>query len=290
MNATSISDVSTRFLFSAADIRGELVHMGPAYRELLGDHGYSPAVASLLGQFAAAAVLISNNLKYRGRIILQARGEGALSLVMVECSSDREIRGIARGDIEHQTDNPFALIAKGQLALTIERDGAQRYQGIVALDGESLAAALDEYFLQSEQLHTRFFLAADTTSAAGMMLQQLPTQIAQNAEDRLDQWQTAAILAETTTSQELLELAPAELLHRLFHEHDLQVFTPETVAFRCRCTRQRSLDALSLLPAEELEEALAENGEISMTCEMCGATYRFPREALPTLAENRVLH
>ncbi len=290
MAATSTADISTRFLFSDADIRGELVRLGPAYREMLGEHGYSTAVATLLGEFVVAAVLISNNLKYNGRIVLQARGEGPLSLLMVECSSDREIRGIARGDTHYQAERPMDLIQDGQLALTIERDGGQRYQGIVALDGGSLAAALNEYFLQSEQLHTEFVLTADGHDAAGLMLQQLPAQIAQQASDREDQWQTARILAETLENNELLNLAPGPILHRLYHEQDLQVFPPETISFRCRCTRQRSLDALSLLPPEELEAALEDTGEISMTCEMCGVVYSFERSALPTLADDRILH
>lgn len=290
MAATSTADISTRFLFSDADIRGELVQLGSAYRELLGEHGYSTAVATLLGEFAVAAILISNNLKYTGRIVLQARGEGPLSLLMVECSSDREIRGIARGDTHYHAERPLDLIQQGQLALTIEREGGQRYQGIVALDGDSLASALNEYFLQSEQLHTEFVLSADGQQAAGMMLQQLPAQVVQSAADRADQWQTARILAETLETDELLTLAPGAILHRLYHEQDLQVFPGETITFRCRCTRQRSLDALSLLPPEELEAALEETGEINMTCEMCGVVYSFERSALPTLADNRILH
>lgn len=290
MASTSTADLSTRFLFSGADIRGEVVHLGDAYRELLSTHDYSDSTAALLGQFAAAAVLISNNLKYRGRIILQARSERALSLVMVECSSEAEIRGIARGDTSAESDNPLELIAGGQLALTIEREGGQRYQGIVALDAPSLASALSDYFEQSEQLQTRFMLAAEGGTAAGFMLQQLPAQIAQDSRDREEQWQAATVLADTLTPEELLNLDTAVLLHRLYHEFDLQLFDPKAVNYRCRCTRQRSLDALSLLPPDELEAALEDEGVITMTCEMCSAVYRFGREELPTLAEDRILH
>ncbi|MEE4203085.1 MAG: Hsp33 family molecular chaperone HslO [Halieaceae bacterium] len=290
MAATSTADRSTRFLFSRADIRGEVVHLNDAYQELLGAHDYSATTATLLGQFAAAAVLISNNLKYHGRIILQARSERALSLIMVECSSELEIRGIARGDISNHADNPLDLIAGGQLALTIERDGGQRYQGIVALDADSLADALSDYFEQSEQLQTRFMLAASAGEAAGFMLQQLPAQVAQDAADRQEQWQTVTVLADTLTQNELLTLDAEVLLHRLYHEYDLQLFEPKALTYRCRCTRQRSLDALSLLPADELEAALEDEGVITMTCEMCNATYEFAREELPTLAEDRILH
>ena len=290
MAPTSTADLSTRFLFSGADIRGEVVHLSDAYQDLLAVHDYSPTTATLLGQFAAAAVLISNNLKYRGRIILQARSESPLSLVMVECSSEREIRGIARGDTSADSDNPLALISGGQLALTIEREGGQRYQGIVALEAPSLAEALSDYFAQSEQLHTRFILAAEGESAAGFMLQQLPAQIAQGAADRQEQWQAATVLADTLTVEELLNLDTTVVLHRLYHEYDVKLFDPKTVTYRCRCTRQRSLDALSLLPLDELEAALEDEGVITMTCEMCNAVYRFSREELPTLAEDRILH
>ncbi len=130
----SHTDSSQRFLFDEADVRGESVRISAALDQMLANQSYSPALRTLLGEFAAAAVLISNNLKYTGRITLQARSEQAVSLVMVECSSERHIRGIAQGDLAAEATNPITLLAGGQLVLTVERDAGQRYQGIIALD------------------------------------------------------------------------------------------------------------------------------------------------------------
>ena len=284
------NDSSLRFLFEALDIRGESVKLKNALAELAGSHEYSPSVRELLGEFAAAAVLISNNLKYDGRIILQARSQSALTLVMVECSSDLKIRGIARGDIGAVSEAPFTLIDGGQLVITIEREGGQRYQGIVAVDAASLAESLDSYFQQSEQLNTRFWLASDGENAAGMMLQQLPAQIQQSAEHRQNQWQEVMLLADTITTKEQLELPSEQVLHRLFHEYPVRTFEPKNVIFHCSCSRERSLNALTTLSPGELEDIFVEQGSIDMTCEMCGTPYQFERKDIPGLAEPPVLH
>ncbi len=290
MNTTQLSDQSTRFLFEQADIRGETVSLQTAFGELLGDHNYSAATRRLLGEFAAAAVLISNNLKYSGRIILQARSSGPLSLVMVECTSDSEIRGIARGDIDKDPANYLSLIEAGQLAITIERSGGQRYQGIVALEAGSLTKALDNYFLQSEQLYTRFWLAADAKTASGIMLQQLPAQLEETPEDRENQWQNACAMADTLSQAELIELPTAVLLHRLYHENSVRLFEPQSICFNCSCSRERSLNVLTSLGGDELAEILDQQGVISMHCEMCGRTYGFKECDLTGLAHSPVLH
>ena len=283
-------DASQRFLFSEADIRGESVSLSTAFQALTSTHPYSDTVKALLGEFAAAAVLISNNLKYRGKIIIQARTPGDLQLVMVECTSDLKIRGVARGNLTVEAESCIELLARGQLALTIERDGGQRYQGIVAIDQPSLAACLEHYFSQSEQLQTRFWLAADGQGAAGLMLQQLPAQLLQHANERQTQWETTCILAETTTREELLALPSTTLLHRLFNQLPHRIFEQVPVAYQCSCSRQRSLDALNLLPVSEQAELLGELGQIDMNCEMCGTEYSFTQADLPALAEGRSVH
>jgi molecular chaperone Hsp33 len=267
-------NASQRFLFDQADVRGETVRLGSALIDMFNAHPYSQAVRQLLGEFAAAATLISNNLKYAGRISLQARSTAALSLVMVECSSEREIRGVAQGDIDHHSEDLLDLIRGGQLALTIEREGGQRYQGIVALEGRSLSAILEAYFAQSEQLRARFWLASDGDHSAGLMLQELPAQIHAAAE-REETWSTLCALAETLQPPDLLGLASQELLFRLYHDQMIRVFPAEQVVFKCRCNRARSASTLALLPEEERAEIIAEQGCISLTCELCGTTYRF---------------
>ena len=284
-----LTDSSQRFLFDGADVRGESVHIAGALGDMLANQTYSHALKSLLGEFAAAAVLISNNLKYEGRIILQARSDRDVSLVMVECSSDRHIRGIARGDLSAEATEPITLLTGGQLVLTVEREAGQRYQGIIALEQTSLAESLERYFAQSEQLGTRFWLASDGTRSAGLMLQQLPEQIAEG-EARTEQWNTLCLLTETVRSHELLGLTSEELLFKLYRDETVTVYPPAPILFKCRCSRERSADAIALLPESEREEILAEQGDITMTCELCGTTYRFGREVLTTQSAARTLH
>ena len=282
-------DSSQRFLFDGVDVRGESVRITGALTDLLANQAYSATLKRLLGEFAAAAVLISNNLKYDGRIILQARSKQAISLVMVECSIERHIRGIAKGDLNAEADDPMTLLSDGQLVLTVEREAGQRYQGIVALKGGTLPGALEDYFSQREQLGTRFWLASDGVHSAGLMLQQLPAQLA-DGEKRSEQWSTLCLLTETVQADELLDLTPEALLFKLYQEETVTVYPPAPILFKCRCSRERSADAISLLPESEREEILAEQGDITMTCELCGTTYRFGREVLHPHSAGNTLH
>ena len=285
----SHTDTSQRFLFEEADVRGESVRIGMALDQMLANQSYSTALRTLLGEFAAAAVLISNNLKYTGRVTLQARSEHAVSLVMVECSSERHIRGIAQGDLAAEATNPITLLAGGQLVLTVEREAGQRYQGIIALEKGTLAQALERYFSQSEQLGTRFWLTSDGQHSAGLMLQQLPEQIAAG-DLRVEQWNTLCILTDTLQPAELMGLTSEELLFKLYHEETVTLYPAAPILFKCRCSRERSADAIALLPEAEREEIIAEQGDITMTCELCGETYRFGREILPPSSAGKTLH
>ena len=145
------------------------------------------------------------------------------------------------------------------MAITVEPLRGQRYQGVVPLVEESLAASLDAYFRQSEQLGTRLWLAADGQRAGGLLLQQLPTHVAEDPELRGDQWQHACSLAATVTEEELLELDGNRLLHRLYHQDPLRLFEPSPVSFHCSCSRERTRNALATLDRKELEELLAEH-------------------------------
>ena len=283
------ADSSQRFLFDGVDARGEPVQISGALTDMLANQAYSATLKRLLGEFAAAAVLISNNLKYEGRIILQARSKQAVSLVMVECSSERHIRGIAQGDLSAEADDPMSLLTDGQLVLTVERVVGQRYQGVIALEGGTLAEALEDYFSQSEQLGTRFWLASDGARSAGLMLQQLPAQLTES-EERSEQWSTLCLLTETMRADELLGLTPETLLFKLYQEETIKVYPPAPILFKCRCSRERSAHAISLLPESEREEILAEQGDITITCELCGMTYRFGREVLATHSTGNTLH
>lgn len=279
-------DSSRRFLFEEADIRGETVNLREAYREILAIHQYAPGVSRLLGEFLAAAVLLSTNLKFEGRMIIQAKSEGQIPLLMAECNHLLEVRAIAQGAEEATADGNERLLTQGHLAITIDPDDGQRYQGIVPLQPDSLAASLDAYFEQSEQLHTRIWLAADGERAAGILLQQLPAQLIASDQERLQHWEHACTLASTVSSAELLELDTPDLLYRLYHQDSLRLFDPAQVRSHCNCSQERSLNALSCLGAAELDTLLKEVGTIVMDCEFCNQQYRFERADLSSILDN----
>lgn len=286
-------DQSRRFLFEEADIRGETVHIDSAYREILAIHEYPPGVARLLGELLAAAVLLSSNLKFEGKLVLQARSEGQIPLLMVECDHNRQVRGIARGSEQATSTSNDQLLCKGHLAITVEPTNGQRYQGIVALQEGSLANSLDVYFKQSEQLESRIWLAADGQQAAGLLLQQLPAQVTNDETLRLQQWEKVSTMASTIQDAELLELESESLLHRLYHADPVRLFAPTGVKFRCSCSRERTRNALTSLNPAALEELLAELGSITMDCEFCNAQYQFYRQDLKAILggeEAKTLH
>ena len=276
-------DRTRRFLFEQADIRGESVQLDAAYSEILAIHQYAPGVSQLLGELLAAAVLLRSTLKFEGKLVLQARSEGQIPLLMAECSSAGEVRGIARGADLATASHFDQLLGDGSLTITVDPAQGKRYQGIVPLAGGSLANCLDAYFQQSEQLGTRLWLAADGKRASGLLLQQLPAQITTDPQQRDQQWEHASALAATIQSAELLELRGEELIYRLYHEEPLRMFEPGDVHFRCSCSRERTLRALSAIAPSELETLLDEQGAIIMDCEFCNQQYRHLREDLQHL-------
>ena len=271
------SDITRKFVFEQADIRGEIVHLDQAYKEITDIHQYAPGVGRLLGEFLAAAVLLSTTIKFEGRLILQAQSKGELPLLMAECSNELTVRAIARG-AELATGTEFSsLLRDGQLAITIEPSKGRHYQGIVPLGGDNLAACIEHYFENSEQLATRLWLASNGESASGLLLQQLPEQLVRDASERDEKWQHLCTLAETVELSELITAGQESLLYHLFHQDPLRLFRDESVRFACSCSRQRCFQALLALGSGELEELLEEEEPINMDCEFCNQQYQFKR-------------
>jgi len=272
------SDYTQRFLFDDTDVRGEWVGLERSYAEVLAKHAYPEQVAQLLGELLAAAALLVGTLKFEGLMVLQVRSAGAVPLLMVECSSDREVRGIARYHEEQLTPGATLseLMPEGVLAMTIDPAKGQRYQGIVSLDGVTLAESLSSYFASSEQLPTRFWLAADGRRACGMLLQQLPADRIRDGEEREASWQHLRTLADTLSTEELLGLDTQTILHRLYHEEQVRLFEPRPIMFRCSCSRERSANAVISLGQEDAEQLLQEQGgAITIDCQFCNHSYRF---------------
>ncbi len=270
-----MSDKLQHFIFDGTDIRGELTRLEQSYQDVLASYPYPDVVAHLLGEFLAAVALLSATLKFDGTLTLQARSQGDIPLIVAEATSDQHLRAIARGADKASSEDFKTLLADGQLSITIEPKQGQRYQGIVPLEGENLAECLETYFQQSEQLLTRVWLSSDQQQAVGMLLQELPASNNISPDQRQQQWQHLTSLTETITESELTSLAFDEILYRLYHQEQIRLFDASDLAFKCSCSRERTLNALKTLGQQELTDMIAADGAIDMNCEFCHQHYQF---------------
>jgi molecular chaperone Hsp33 len=289
-----------RFMFEQYPIRGHLVHLDAAWRALIEHREYPAAIRNALGEAVAASLLLASTVKFEGVLSLQLQGDGPVHLMLAQCTSGLGVRGLAR--VREPTPdgadtlagagvgNPAGvaasrigdLLGNGNLTVTLETDdGAQRYQGIVSIEGQSLAESLQVYFENSEQLPTRLWLHADASGASGMLLQKLPGAHASPGIEAVDAaavddaWRRVQLIGETLTSEELRTLSDAQILHRLFNEDDVRLFEPAPVYFRCRCSRERVGGMLQGLGEAETRSVLLERGEVEVRCDFCNRAYVF---------------
>lgn len=270
-----------RFLFEQHGIRGVWVKLVDSWQAAK-QFQHQPEIAvNQLGQALASVAMLSTTVKFDGAMILQAQSDGAISTLVAQATSDYKIRGVVKCAETIKGASLPELFGAGRLVLTIEAGNGNPYQGIVPLQGDNLAAALQMYFEQSEQLKTRLWLFANETHAAGLLLQELPTQ-----EGLPNDWETIEILANTVTAQEMFDLDCHELLHRLFHEEDVRLFNSEAVEFKCSCSRERIEKTLRAMGEEELQSILQERETIEVTCEFCSENYRFDAQDVDVLLKN----
>lgn len=269
------SDSLRRFLFEHAPIRGEIVRLDEVWQNVIERHHYPAVLRDLMGELCAAAVLLAATLKLKGAMVLQIHGKGAVKLLVVECSGDLELRATAKwqGELTHGTLQD--LVGEGRFVITLDpKDGNQAYQGVVPLEGDSIAETLQNYMTRSEQLETRLWLAADGSSAAGMLLQKLPER---GESVDADAWNRATQLGDTLKPEELLGLSAGELVHRLYHEEDIRLFDPQPAVFRCTCSRDNVAQMLRMIGRAEVDAILAERGDVEVHCEFCNERYVFDR-------------
>ncbi len=274
-----------KFAFSGAQVRGELVQLGTAWREMIAHRQYPPAVMRVLGEMVAAAALLATNIKFNGALVMQVYGDGPLQLLVVECQSDLALRATAKVRDEPIADHIslqdlMNRNGRGRFSITLDpKDplpGQQPYQGIVALEGNSVAEVLQTYMRQSEQLETRLWLASNDSTVAGLLLQRLPGDGGKDVALPNDAaWEHLLALARTVTSEELLQLSPEDVSHRLFWQEILEHYPRLTPRFQCTCSRERIAKMLISLGQEEVESIIAEQGSVSVTCEFCGRKYSF---------------
>jgi molecular chaperone Hsp33 len=268
-----MKDTLQRFLFEDAAIRGDLVHLDATWQAVLERHDYPEPVRNLLGEMMVAAVLLSATLKLKGRLTIQIQGEGPVSLMVVECTSDRTLRGLAHADDSLTHGDLPNLVGQGRLAITLEpEEGLERYQSIVELTGHTLADALEHYLDSSEQLETRLWLSVDAQRAGGLLIQKLPQG---GIETDVDAWNRIEKLSATIQPAELLGLSAREIIHRLYHEEDVRVFETEPVCFRCTCSRDRVANMLRTLGSAEVRSIIHDEGSVRVACEFCNHKYEF---------------
>lgn len=277
-------DLIQRFVIENSPVRGEIVRLKQSYKDVLDKHEYPEAIKVQLGEMLSAVALLTAIIKIDGILSLQARGSGACSLLMAESNPGGDLRAIARweGDIG-EASTLKELLGNGQLAITMEPKNGQRYQGIVSLEGETLAHCLESYFAQSEQLPSRLWLKTQGEVAAGFMLQALPSQ---RREEDLNAWEHAVSLAETLKDEELLQLPFEELLHRLYHQEEVRIFDAAELRFSCTCSEERVKNALISVGKDELNHVIEEKGKVESQCQFCNTLYSFSAADIESLFDD----
>ncbi len=297
ISARPLDDLVAAFQIEHQPARGRIVRLGPVVDEILKRHHYPDPVAELLGETCALAALVGASLKFEGRLIVQAQGDGPVAYVVADYDTSGGLRGYCSFDAARVAEvstgfvRPGAksLLGDGVFIMTIDpTDAGERYQGITPIEGETLALCAETYFAQSEQTPTRVRLAVGELQdagghswrAGGMILQNIAGDAARG--DTSDAWDRAQALFETLGEDELIDpqVAPETLLYRLFHEDGVRMFEPRALRAHCRCSKERVLAMLHALPEKDLGEMTESDGAIHVTCEYCSRTYAIAPEAV----------
>ncbi len=297
-SAVAEFDLVQPFLLESSGIRGDLVRLGAAAEHIVTRHAYPGPLAGLLVEMLTLTAMLSSMMKYDGVFSLQTSGDGPVRVMVSDVTTEGHLRGYAGFDAERlvtaagtgeEAAGIAELLGKGHLAYTVDQGpDMERYQGIVALSGATLADCLQHYFLQSEQIQTGLVVASGnsggTWRSAGLILQRLPEEAAGGAAETVpdeDAWRRAMVLQATCTEAELLDpgLPVNDLLYRLFHEEGVRVFQRRPLTARCRCARARLEETLRSLPRTEIED-LKIDGEVVVTCEYCNRRYHFDDAAI----------
>ncbi|MGF1738857.1 Hsp33 family molecular chaperone HslO [Photobacterium satsumensis] len=274
-----------RYLFDGVSVRGELVQLGDTYQQIISSKDYPAPVQTLLGELLVATSLLTATLKFEGSITVQLQGDGPVKLAVINGDHDQKLRGVARWDGNVPAEGTIHdLMGKGHMVITITPTKGERYQGVVGLEGDSLASCLEGYFANSEQLKTRIWLRTGEhegkAKAAGMLLQILPDGQGDEGDfDHLEQ------LTETVKNEELFSLEAQDVLFRLYHQETVKLFDPQDVIFQCGCSRERSASAICSIERSEVERIITEEGKVSLHCDYCGTSYDFDSVDVAALFE-----
>jgi len=273
-------DTLHRFEFENLPVRGEIVKLDATLREIATRQTYPLAVQNLLSELMVAASLLSATIKFEESLIIQVQGDGPVSMVVVECTNQYTLRGLAHwsGEITHTKLSD--LVGNGRLVITIDPgNDKNRYQGVAPLEGDNIAKIIENYLARSEQIRTRLWIAINETTAAGMLIQKLPDEEdeCQFEDENNATWERIEILGSTIKNEELLALPVKEILIRLFNQDDIRLYDSEPVSFRCGCSRDRVREVLRALGHDEVNSILSERDKVGVNCEFCNLYYEFDR-------------
>ena len=293
-----MTDQLKKYLLEDRSVRVQAVRLTDTWKAVQANHDYPPAITHLLGELVAASTLLAANIKFDGSLVLQIQGDGPIALLVVECRSDLSLRATVKVREGHEVPaegNMQSLLnpgGNGRFIVVLDPQrkvpGQQTYQGIVPLEGDTVAEALQHYMKASEQLDTRLWLAADAEHAAGMLIQRLPYHGGSDATILSEQaaaetWDRTIALASTLKQDELLATDIDTLIHRLYWEETLVAFDPQPVRWHCPCTRERVASMLRSLGEDEVNDILAERGQVDVSCDFCGKPYAFDAVDCATL-------
>jgi molecular chaperone Hsp33 len=295
------ADFVLPFHLEGASVSGRFVRLGPAANAILSRHDYPPPIAALLGETLLLSAGLAGALKYDGVFTLQAKGSGPVSILVADVTTDGALRGYAQYDaaripaevtLRREGQSVPTWLGAGHLAFTVDQgEHTQRYQGIVALEGATLAECVHHYFRQSEQVETAIKVAVDQDAegwhGAALFLQRLPVAGAKK-EAADDLWVDALALMATVTNTELadFDLSPSDLLFRLFHEIGVRVHDIKPLEDRCRCSEDKVVNMLRAFPKTEIE-TLKKDDVVEVSCEFCQRLYRFDDAALERIYSSK---
>jgi molecular chaperone Hsp33 len=286
-------DFVAPFQIETGAVRGRVARLGPAVDEILTRHAYPDAVANLLGQTCALAALVGASLKFNGRLIVQAQGDGPVTYVVADYDTDGSLRGYCRFDPARVAGlgRPTVgdLLGHGTLVMTIDQGpDMERYQGVTAIEGETLAAAAESYFTRSEQTPTRLRLAVARVDegdgprwrAGGLLIQNIAGDDARGST--AEAWTTAQALFGTVGEDELVDptISAGDLLWRLFNQEGVRLFNATPLVASCRCSQTRIVEVLNAFPADERAAMIEPDGRIKVTCEYCARVYDVAPESV----------
>ncbi len=266
------SDAVVPFVFESLPVRGALIQLQKSWQRMQLGHTYQMSVLETLGHAAAATGLIAQSLKFDGIITMQLSGDGPLAMLVMQCTSELELRGMASAPDLTDHASFAELVAQARCAITVDAGAMERpYQGIVEVTGASLADSLENYYAKSAQIPSHIHLVCEPSSCGGILLQQMPEKDSALEDD----WRRLGMLAATLRPDDIAAGVGIDLLGKLFAEDDVRVFRPRPVIFKCRCSKKRAEDVLRMLGEKETNAACAEKDRVDVTCEYCGRTRSF---------------